>query len=155
MNVLRFNNAAEMQAYLIQAQADADASLHPAQRAITWGDTWVRFIDVAAQVVEFGRVFTQEEVAEQEVAAGGTNDDVAQAVADATVRQQQGYLFGVAFSIYNTMGEAGYTHKSNVWPIEGDVFDRAAERNWIARDMPMSAKINVEAAFRAYRGRGR
>lgn len=153
MNVLRFNSHTEMQAYLIRAQADADMALHPAQRAITWGSHWVRFVDLGRRIVEFGRVYQPDEVVDLEVQYGATAREAASAV-DATKRGlEAGYLYGLAFSVYNHDGEAGHTHKAHAWPIEESLFNAAAETHWQIDLMPVSAKINLHAAFTAFRTR--
>ena len=154
MNFLRFNSHEEMQAYLIQAKADAEQALDPAQRAITFGDYWVRFYDLARGIVEFGQVATLQEVADNAIDYGATAAEAAEEVDDAEARMKAGYLTGRAYSLLNVDGEWGHTHKAHVWPIEESLFNAASETNWSVRAMPTSAKVNFEVAFRAMRSVG-
>jgi len=151
MNVLHFESRDEMLTYLAQAQAQAQRSMHHAQARITWGDHWVRFIDVAQAEVEFGRVFLPDEVADLEVAAGATAQEATTAVEDVTTGLANGYLYGVAHSSHFPDGEAGETHKASVWPIERDLFDAAQSVAWRIRLLPLAQKINLELAFRQWR----
>lgn len=153
MNFIQFNNAAEMRAYLIQAQADADTAIHPAQRAITFGDHWAQFLDIANRIVIFGKTLTLTEVKFTEMYAGATLAEAKQAVAATNEAMERNYLYGRAYSALLTEGEYGQTHKSVVWPIEESLYNAAAEANWNIDLLPTSAKINLQAAFTAYRGR--
>lgn len=155
MNVLRFTNHAEMQAYLIQAQADADSAMHQNQRALTFGDHWVRFYDLANGLIEFGRIATLQEVADHAIDNGATAEEAAEEVDDAEARERVGYMTGQAFSKLSVNGEWGHTHKSVVWPIESALFHQAAECEWKIDFLPTSAKINLEIAFRAQRAHAR
>jgi hypothetical protein len=156
VNFIKFKNFEEMQAYLIQAQADADSHVTPAQRAIGYGDYWARFIDVGNRIVEFGRVYTLTEVRRLEVEAGATAQEADFAVSDTEQSMKNGnFLYGRAASILLPNGESGYTHKANVWPIEESLWAAAAECGWNIDVLPLSAKVNLEAAFIAYRGRAK
>jgi hypothetical protein len=153
VNVLSFSSHEEMRAYLIQAQADALRSLHPLQRGITFGDCWVRFVNIAERHVEFGRVALPEETLRLEIDAGATYADARAVVQRDQQAIKNGYLYGVAYSRYNREGEWGHTHKANVWPIEEWVFNDASEANWQVDLLPMSSKINLNIAFLGWRGR--
>lgn len=152
MNVLRFDSHAEMQAYLIQSQTDAHTALHPAQRAITFGTYWCRFVDVANSLVEFGRVAELHEVTELEIAAGSTAREAADVARKTAASLDAGFMYGIAYSVYEREGVWGHTHKAHVWPIEESLFHAAAEVNWQIALLPTSQKINLEVAFRAMRG---
>jgi hypothetical protein len=152
-DLIHFNSWPEMQAYLIRAQADAAANMHPAQAAISWGDHWVRFIDISNRVVEFGRVFTRDEVRESEIEAGATSIEARRAVQECAIGMEKGYLYGHAASFLYPSGEVGYSHKSVVWPIEEATYNAAAEVNWQIDRMPVSQKINLQIAFIAWKGR--
>lgn len=153
LNVLRFNNEVEMRAYLIQAQADAMNSLHLLQSALTYGSFWVRFVDLPSRLVEFGRVAEQHEVVDQELEAGATSREAARAALQTRASMENGYLYGVAYSFLNREGEWGYSRKVDVWPIEESLFHAAAEVHWQIDLLPVSQKINLQAAFTAYRTR--
>ena len=154
MNVLSFDGEAEMQAYLIQARLDAAQSIHPLQSALTNGSYWCRFVDLAARIVEFGRVAEQHEVVDSEVAAGATKREALAMARQTQLSLENGYLYGIAYSLLNREGEWGITHKKNVWPIEEELMFQAAEANWQIDLLPASGKVNLQAAFTAYRGRG-
>lgn len=141
-----------MQAYLIQAQADAHHNLHPLQSALTYGSFWTRFVDLGNKVVEFGRVAMLDEVRDLEVQAGATSAEANAIVQSTDTSLRNGYMYGLAYSLYNRDGEWGTTHKAHVWPIEESLFHQAAEANWQIDLLPMSGKINLNAAFRAMKG---
>lgn len=153
MDLIHFNNMAEMQAYLLRAQADAAQNMHPAQSALTWGSHWARFVNIANRVVEFGRIYTQDEVVELEISAGATRIEAMRALQECGVGMEKGYLYGHAASFLYPEGESGYTHKSVVWPIEESTYNAAAEARWQIDQMPVSQKINLQIAFIAYKGR--
>lgn len=153
MNFIQFKNQAEMQAYLIQAQADADAAIHPAQRAVTFGDHWAQFVDIANRIVVFGHTLTLTEVKFTEMYAGATLAEAKAAVRETNEAMANNFLYGRAYSILCPEGEYGNTHKSVVWPIEESLYNAAHEVNWNIDLLPTSAKINLQAAFTAYRGR--
>jgi hypothetical protein len=152
MNVQQFHSHEEMQEYLRKAAEEAHLGLHPAQRAIGPGDTWVRFVDVANRLIEFGRVTRPEEVERMILEGGGTAAEVREEVERVEQSIANHYLIGKAHSRYNTPGEWGTTHKAHVWPVDPSLFVDASEVQWQIELLPPSAKINLEAAFRAMRG---
>jgi hypothetical protein len=154
LNFRSFDNHAEMQAYLIQAQADADAAMHHAQRAITWGSHWVRFENIANRLVIFGRVLDSREFLDSEIEAGATRDEAELALVDNTYNlEHKNRAFSICSSIYCPEGEYGTVHLSALWPVEESLYNAAAEADWNIDRLPTSAKINLQAAFLAYRGR--
>ena len=153
MEIIHFDNAADMQAYLIRAQADAAKSIHPSQAALTWGSHWVRFIDISNRLVEFGRVYDRDEVINTEMDAGATRIEARRTAQQAGIGLEKGYLYGHAASFLFPKGETGYSHKAVVWPIEEATYNAAAEANWQIDLMPVSQKINLQIAFIAFKGR--
>ena len=152
MHVESFDSPEQMREYLRTAAEEAHNSLHPAQRAITHGDTWVRFVDIANRVIEFGRVATLEEVEREAVEAGATHDEAHEQMQRAEMAVANHYLYGKAYSRYNTPGEWGHTHKAHVWPCDPSLFVEASQVQWQIEMLPPSAKVNLEIAFRAMRG---
>ena len=152
MHVQQFDNHEQMLDYLRQAQAEAHNTLHPAQRAITHGTCWVRFVDLANRLIEFGRVATLEEVEAASLEAGSTAAEALDDVKAAEFALDRHYMTGMAHSRTNPDGEWGSTHKAHVWPIDGHLFLQAGRVNWQIELLPASGKINLEAAFRAMRG---
>lgn len=155
LNVLSFNNDAEMRAYLIQAATDALQNLHPLQSALTYGSFWCRFVDLDARVTEFGRVAEKHEVVELELTAGATGREAARTALQTAQAMENGYLYGIAYSVLEADGEWGHTHKGNVWPIEESLFHAAAEAKWQMDMLPISQKLNLQAAYTALRGHNR
>lgn len=155
MNFIKFNNTEDMQAYLLRAQADADSSTHPAQRALTYGDHWVQFEDIANRVVIFGKVYTLTEVKFTEMYAGATLAEAKDAQRHTQILMAENKVYGRAHSILCPGGEAGYAHKSVLWPIEQSVYESAQQVGWNIDRLYPSDKINLEAAFIAYRGRNK
>jgi len=152
MEVIRFGTHEEMLQHLRQASTEAFESMHPAQAAITFGDCWVQFHDIANRHLIFGRVMPLADVLAGEIEAGATKHE-AQGTVRQTVRDlAAGYMYGRAHDRYNVEGELGQTHKASVWPIEEALFNSCAEVNWQMDLLPLSQKLNLQIAFSSLRG---
>lgn len=139
-----------MQDYLQEMAKQAHMGLHPAQLALTYGSTWVRFIDIAKRQIEFGRVITTTELVNQI-----DNNDQFNSVEKVDAREHintslaNGYMFGFAASGFGQ--EWGITHKAHVWPIEHAVYEEALTLGCRVDELSLPAKINLEHAFRSFR----
>lgn len=151
MNVYSFDSIEEMNEALDRWNAEANEGLATEQKAITYGDYWVRFYDVGARVVDFAKVATEAEMAQAEMESGTDPDEIAGLIAAVTARHDSGYLFGRAHSILSTEGEWGYTHRANVWPIEERLYTAAEMVDWKIDNLNPAGRLLLEIAYACYR----
>lgn len=145
VHVQSFDSAEEMFAAMAQATEDANARLAPHQRDLTFGSYWVRFYDVTERIIEFGRVFTLDEIP-FEPEDGYPVEVQRQEMIENTER---GYLYSEANSILGT--ENGDTHRYNAWPIEQRLFDMAKAVDWKIDDLDDTGKLLLEIAYAGFR----
>lgn len=151
VHIRSFDTPEEMQEYLRAAESKAHEGLHLAQRDISYGDYWVRFVDLDNRVIEFGRVHTLEEIASNLMGTDDvTHEDAELHLATIETNLERGYMFGEAHSPLGS--ETGLTHKAHVWPIEERLFNMAAEADWHIDRLPDSGRILLTEAFEAMRG---
>jgi hypothetical protein len=145
-----FDATQALQSWMIQASTAALEGLHPAQRALTFGSTWVRFPGVHGQVVEFGVVASMPSI-EQAVEQGEALNMAEKQQARASIIRglNAGYLFGWYYSRRIPFGELGVVHKGYVWPIPEHVHLAARAAHWQFENMAVAERINLEAARRA------
>lgn len=127
-HIMEFDDHEQMMAYLAIARQAALDNLHPMQAALTYGDHWVQFFDVADRLVIFGRIHTLDETLTGEQDCGSTREEAEEAVERTRIDLEQGgTMFGRAHSIVEPEGELGYTHKGSAWPIPQVLFDAAQQ----------------------------
>jgi hypothetical protein len=119
-HVMGFDSFDGAMEYMRKAEEAANARLHPAQRAITWGDYWARPVPEYG-MVEFGRVYTQAE------AFLGEDKESVAATVDS---HERGYRYGMAYSKLGPEGELGSTHVANMVPITKEMFEHARKLAW-------------------------
>lgn len=159
MHFESYSSHEEMMEALREHQRHAMAGLHPSQVAIGAGDHWVRFVDLDATppLVEFGRVFTDEEVLMSELQAGQASDRaIFNLGAVQHARDEQGLLFGTAWSVWTPPeGVVGNTHKASVWPIEQRLFDLAVDHSFRLPEFEELERFLLDLAFRQHRAHWR
>lgn len=135
-------------------------NLHPKQAAITWGDYWVRFYDLADRMIIFGRVETEAEVEASEMKG---IDDIADPAERAieragvvetmrTIRYShgRGLMWGWAHSRLYT--DLGSTHRFYMWPISEALYDGVKAVQWdIDAITDPDHRRELEAAWQEYR----
>lgn len=151
VHIETYDSPEEMREALRQRAAHALAGLHSAQAALTFGDTWVRFVDIDNRLIEFGRIATENEIRVSEMRAGAQAEDAEGVVETARAELDEGYMYGIAYSLLNTGGEWGTTHKAHVWPIEDRLFRMAEEVEWKIDHLDDAGRILLELAFRQQR----
>lgn len=151
MNVYTFDSLDDMMAAVEKWNEEANAGLAVEQKALTYGDHWVRFYDVGARILDFGRVATEAEISTLEMEAGTDPDEIATELARVQARQDAGYLYGKAHSILNVEGEWGSTHRANVWPIEERLFTAAQTVDWKIDQLSPDGRLMLEIAYACYR----
>lgn len=150
MEIIGFNSTEEMVEFLNKAAEDAERRLHPAQRAVTYGDYWVRFLP--QREVEFGVVHTLEQIEHAARENGSPDDEVAEVLRETEQYQNEEHkVFGRAHIHWQPDGELGYTHRLNLWPISEPVFLAAGEVGFNIWLMAPSAKLALEEAYVSYR----
>lgn len=149
--VVAFDSHQQMVEYLRQAAHQAHAGLHVVQDNLTWGDTWVQFVDVTNRHVAFGQIATIDEVHQGELDSSGSADDADAVAAMTRSDLEYGYMYGRVFDRFNPEGELGTTHKASVWPIEERVFQAAHAVGFVVDDLPLWAKFNLHVAQLARR----
>jgi hypothetical protein len=151
VEVLGFDSHDEMIEHIRRAQRTALEGLHPAQQGIGPGDCWVQFHDVANRHIVFGYVLPLPVVRRLEVESGATKREAADAVQETAARLANGFMYGKAYDRFNPKGELGETHKLNVWPIDHRTFSAAKNVDWQIDLLDLPYKINLQAAFTAFR----
>jgi hypothetical protein len=139
----------DLQRWMAQASLTAFENLHPAQQALTFGSTWVRFVDVRNKIIEFGIVTSLAAIDRASEESESMNmEEKREARAEIINGIEVGYLYGWAYSRLEPRGVLGVTHKSYVWPIEEHVLHAARAARWQYDNMSLAARINLEAARR-------
>jgi len=147
MTIRSFDSFEEMQAFIRENAERAARGLHDVQREIGFGDHWCRFVDIASREIEFGYVYTLDEVREAEIKAGATPAEADEVVAQ-TERDLAGHLlYGRAFIFWQPGGEAGHAHQAAVWPISKELFEAARDVGWDIDGIPESQKQALEAVY--------
>lgn len=152
VHVLGFGSHEAMIEHLRLANAAALADLHPTQRALTYGDTWAHFPDIANNHIVFGEVFTLHQVRIAELEAGATKAETEQAIVQTQSDMSHGLMYGRGYDRFNPDGELCRTHKIGVWPIEREAFDAALAVKFQFAAMPLAQRLNLALAYRALRG---
>jgi hypothetical protein len=151
--IVGFDSIQDAFDYMRKSETAANAGLHEKQKALTWGQYWVRFWDVASKTLIFGKVMTVEEFAQAEAEAAAASKDpmalgeMEHEVAALRQRHGRGYLFGYCWSTIEPNGELGDTHQANVWPISEELFEAAKAANWVIDDLDQTAKVRLSNAY--------
>lgn len=150
MEVLTFDSFDEMEEAFKQHRQHAMEGLHIAQSNITYGDHWVRFVDLNAQppIVEFGRVLTPTEIARQLMDDGTEWAEVRDFITMVESRlTQDGLLYGTAASLLEPRQTLGETHKAHVWPIEDRLYTWAMVRGWDITSESVSLVVDPDTVI--------
>lgn len=148
MNVRTYENQVELRDALNKVRKDRRAGIDPAQSAITYGDRWVQFLDIGRNLVTFGRVFTQEEVAQD--AGPGYATDV---LDDLARTMSEHLLWGHWANRLNVPPVTGYQHLAHVWPIDQDLYEMARRVGWDCRMLPEAGQVLLAEALSGWSGR--
>lgn len=150
-HVEQFANLDEMVATIQERQRIAHEGLHHAQAALTWGDYWVRFIDVGDQHYEFGWVFTPEQIARTALDRGSTWEETVALVGSTAARLVEGFTHSMARSKYNPDGAEGEVHKGSVWPIEPRMYLAAEAVGFDPAQLDEAMTLLVAVAYQSQR----
>ncbi len=118
-----FDSFEEMQEYMEESMAAADARVTPRQAEVGPGDHWFSPAPEFGCVV-FGQVYTREEL----VAGMDPEEAADEEFVDGYLSGNM--LFGRAFSVIEPQGELGSTHRSAVWPMTPAQFAEAMSVDW-------------------------
>ena len=132
----------------------ANSTLHPIQRAITFGTYWVRFYDIQHRILIWGYVEPLQSVLDTEAALTEDDDDGPDQdeVREHTQRNHdRGYMYGRAYSLIEPEGEWGDTHRANMRPITQELFyaAKATRSNMDALDL--YARQGLQQAYEGWR----
>lgn len=154
VHIKTFDSTEQMVEAIRENHRAAMDGLHPSQSALTFGDYWVRFVDLdqSPPLVEFGYVHGRQQVIDLEVAAGASAAEGEEALEE-TERGllHDGLMYGIAYSVLNKDGEHGYTHKAHAWPIEHRLFVMAREVDWDVTRLEVVGRMLLTIAFRGLR----
>jgi hypothetical protein len=151
VHVIPFDSHEAMIEHLRRANASLMADLAPAQQALTFGDHWVQFVDVAEKHFIFGQVYTLAETKRLELEAGATEAEAAQVVEQTVSDLAHGLMYGIAYDHLNPQGEAGHTHLASAWPIEDHIFEAAQAADWQWDRLELGHRLALNIAFIQYR----
>lgn len=149
VEVLGFENPDEMREFV--QRNGPQSAFHPAQRAVTYNDNWVRFPNLPGGIVQFGWVATPDFIYQHRLDAGCTSEAARAMVATIQRGHENGHLWGLVYDREDRDGSWRNIYKADVWPCEESLFMAAAEVYWQIEQLPPSARVNLEIAFRALR----
>lgn len=148
VEILKFDDLAQMQEQLKRNRDAANAGLAAAQKAVTYGSYWVRFHPVA---VIFGYVDPIEQIMYDSMNMGAGEDEAHYEAEQIEAAHREGMMWGLAYSKIEPGGEYGYTHRANLWPIEERLFRAAKQVTW-GRDghLPIAMRLLLKEAHTAF-----
>ena len=127
-----FQSLEQMQEYMAERSAAAEAAMTQEQRALSWGSFAML---PTPDMIVFGYVFTEDEMRQGELDAGASQEELEFTMRSTRGAMSRGYLFGRWSSPVEPTGELGSNHASSCWPIRSQDFNVAATFNWDAREM--------------------
>ena len=122
-----FDSMEEMQRFLAEQTRLANESLSEEQRAITYGDYWVR---TDYEFLIFGYINTLDELDESSRRLGADEEEIAYERAMIADAHARGYMYGKAYSVVEPDGEWGSTHRVSMQKVSKQTFDRMRELGW-------------------------
>lgn len=161
VTIRTFGSMEEALGAMARATEMANRHLAADQRMITWGDRWVRFWQMSPTmppIVIFGRVMTREEIEAGERACMGdtpqheVDGEIAQTLRHIEHQHGRGYMFGKAYSVMESEGELGDTHRADMWPISERVYEAARKVQWNHRNLPRAEAHALVEAYQAWAG---
>jgi len=122
-----FDSMEEMQRFLAEQTRLANESLSEEQKAITYGDYWVR---TDYEFLIFGYINTLDELDESSRRLGADEEEIAYERAMIADAHARGYMYGKAYSVVEPDGEWGSTHRVSMQKVSKQTFDRMRELGW-------------------------
>jgi hypothetical protein len=117
-----------------RSEAAANERVTDAQKAIDYGDYWLRQAHVGGgeYLTVYGRCWTRDEIIKGETEAGSDVEagelEYTMAVLDSA--HSRGYRFSTAYSQWEPDGEIGDVHISTMAKITKELFDEAKALGW-------------------------
>lgn len=142
---LTFGSQEQMIAWMQEQREARDRRaemLAPKQEELTWGSYWVRFLE---GLVIFGRVMTEEELAEEEDDAPDHFERL----------MRRGTMWSLCYSALVVDGEWGSVDKAIVWPINKATFERAKAYHFDTNRVPEWTAFDLTTAFEEFRRHAR
>jgi hypothetical protein len=127
----------------------ANEHLADAQREVTYGSYWARFYNVKERVIIFGHVETLASMEASERDLGAGDEEAVYIVEDTKRRHEDGYLYGMAYSVVTPEGELGFTHRADLWPIDEETFDAYRKVGWNVdhEDLAWETRVGLAGAY--------
>lgn len=127
-------------------------TLSAEQRTVTFGSYWARFYDVRARIVIFGYVDSLAAMEESERRLGADDAEATYIRAETERRHHDGFMYGMCYSTIDPTGEWGFTHRSELWPISEELFEKYRAVGWDVDhpDLPWETKVELAVAYTDY-----
>lgn len=148
MDVIHFDSQESMRANLARS---INARLHPLQAAMSPGDYWVDFRDIAEREVHFGHVLDDSEMRDRLINSGMTREVARATLKNLDRSKELGVFYGMRYDRRHVGGVFDVVYAGKVWPIEERLFDAAREVDLDIDRLPDWGKILLQASFIASR----
>lgn len=130
MHIEPFDNIEEFFEKQRKAEKAAIANIKDFQKAITYGDYWMRYIP-EYELMIFGYIIPPEELySSPAYASKEAQADIPYEKKMEQSAYERGYRFGRAYSVAEPDGELGSTHISTMAPLTKEEFETAKSVNW-------------------------
>lgn len=146
MEIREFESFESAMTAIAEGIKQANANLAPEQKAIDWGDYWVRF-EPQEQLIILGYTFTLQENIDSERNAGADEDEIEYMRDRLMESHDDGLLFGRAYSVIVPDGELGSTHRFSMWPIDKQSFDNMQAVGWDPAQLPVDQRGPLMEAY--------
>lgn len=146
-----FDNFDDMLAFMAENERVANTKIDDTQRAITYGQHWVRFYDIPGRILIFGRVMPLAEIEANETRLGAEPAEVHAVLESTKDMHERGYVWGYAYSVIEVAGELGNTHRSEIVPCPEEVFNEAKAVGWNVDHLQPEWKARVEELYQQWR----
>lgn len=130
-HIMSFDSFDDAMNFMADAEEAANDRATDEQKAIAYGDNWVRLYADAGQILAiFGEIPTPDELEADERRLGADDDEIAYERATLADSYKRGYRFGTAYSVLEPNGEMGSTHVSEMRTLTNEQFEEARRYGW-------------------------
>lgn len=144
-------SASQYEQYLHRQEQALHRKLAVPQLDITYGSYWVRFVDLDAAHIEFGRVLTLTEVVQfSESTEKNIDVTTLQAVTD-RLASERDLVLSERYDRFHPAGQMGYAHRSHLWPIEERLYSMALGCDYDYRLLNEAGRFLLDFAFKSMR----
>ena len=131
----------------------ANMTLAAEQKQIGYGSYWARFYDIKNRIVIFGYVDTLDQMEAGERSLGADDQEADYIRHDTNRRHNDGYMYGMCYSVVTPEGELGFTHRADIWPITQEMFEEFRTVGWDVdhADLTWEVKVSLATMYAEYR----